>query len=110
MSAGAKHKQLMAARPAPLRHAAAAFPLTFRFRLDAERLYPRAGVRRRPDGKWLRLLWYGPALVRVDPEPLTHETRRAAVKAAQEDVHAARARFHPAGQVHLRGVGRNNHP
>lgn len=106
MTPGVKHKALMAARPAPLRHPAAEFPLTFRFRVDADHLYPRAAVRRQPDGKWLLQVWVAPEVVRRDDEPLTHDTRRAAFVAGQREVHAMRAQRHPAGQLWLRGVAK----
>ncbi len=105
----------MAQRVAPLRHPAAPFPLTFAFRVETyqrtgEGIYPRAGVRLQPDGLWLLQMWFGPDVVRVDPEPLTHISRQAAVKAAQIDTHAARSQQHPAGQIHLRGIGKAHTP
>lgn len=106
MTAGARHKQLMARRPSPLRHPAAEFPLTFKFRLASERVYPRAGVRLQPDGKWLLQVWVAPEVLRIDPDPLTHDTRLAAFVAGQREAHASRDRKHPAGQVHLRGIGK----
>lgn len=113
MSAGAKHKLLLSKHPAPKRHAAAPFPLTFKFRVDkyrtkGEGIYPRAGVRVQPDGKWLLQIWYSVDVVRIDEDQLTHDTRRAAFTAGQHAVHAARTQKHPAGQswLRLRGVAK----
>lgn len=101
MKPGTRHKELMAQQQPPLRHPAAEFPLTFLFRLNSKQLYPRAAVRLQPDGKWLLQVWVGYGEVRIDPDPLTHPTRPAAFIAGQREVHAARARKHPAGQIHL---------
>lgn len=94
MTAGAKHKQLLAANPAPLRHSRAGFPISTKTMIEKDREYPRAGVRQQHDGLWFLQLWYAPKVVRVDEEPLTYDSQ-----------HAARSRKHPAGQLHLRGVG-----
>lgn len=104
-TAGAKHKQLLAASPAPLRHSRASFPIRTKTMIEKDREYPRAGVRRQHDGLWFLQLWYAPNLVRVDEDPLTYETQFAAVTAGKREAHAVRSRKHPAGQVHLRGVG-----
>ncbi|ALV45812.1 hypothetical protein MB46_10305 [Arthrobacter alpinus] len=104
MSPGAKHKELLALNPAPLRHASAAFPIKTKTWIAKDRAYPRAAVRLQPDGKWLLQLWYTPTMVRMDKEPLTYSSRLAAVLSGQIQVHADRSRKHPAGQLHLRGV------
>lgn len=101
MTAGAKHKELMALQPPPLRHPAAPFPISTKTWVAKERAYPRAGVRLQPDGKWLMQVWYTTGLLRLDEEPLTHDTPHAAFLAAQRDVHAVRAHKNPAGQLHL---------
>lgn len=107
MSPGAKHKELLATHHArPLRHPASEFPLTFQFRLNAKALYPRAAIRLQPDGKWLLQVWVAPETMRVDPRPLTHATRLGAFLDGQRQVHAARARIHPAGQLWLRGIAK----
>lgn len=108
MSPGAKHKELMAARPAPRRHPAAEFPLTFQFRANSKVVYPRAAVRLQPDGKWLLQVWVAPEVVRNDPKPLTHDTRLAAFVAGQREVHALRTQRHPAGQLWLRGIAKDH--
>lgn len=105
MSPGEKHKELLAQMPAPLRHAAAPFPITTRTAIAKDLAYPRAGIRLQPDGKWLMQIWFAPDLVRVDPRPLTHTTRLGALRDGQRQTYAARSRAHPAGQIHLRGVG-----
>lgn len=104
-TAGARHKQLLAANLAPLRHSRAGFPISTKTMIEKDREYPRAGVRQQHDGLWFLQLWYAPKVVRVDEEPLTYDSQHAAVTAGKREVHAARSRKHPAGQLHLRGVG-----
>lgn len=87
---------------APLRHPYSAFPLSDETRIKRRLRYPRAGVRLMQDGKWLMQLWYTPVLVRKDEKEKTYESRQAAFKAGQQQIHAARATKHPAGQIQLR--------
>lgn len=101
MSAGKKHKILMAQRPAPKRHPYAAFPLRDKTMMARNLHYPRAGVRLMQDGHWLMQVWYTPIVVRKDEKELTFKCRRAAIKAGQQEIHAARALKHPAGQIQL---------
>lgn len=105
MSPGAKHKELMAAMPAPLRNAHSAFPIKAKTFLANDLEYPRAGVRQQVDGKWLLQIWYSPNAVRIDRPAKIFGTRAAAVNDGRREVHALRSRRHPAGQLHLRGTG-----
>ncbi|POH58895.1 hypothetical protein [Arthrobacter glacialis] len=106
LSPGARHKLLLAKQPEPTQHAYSAFSIRARTVIAQDLSYPRAGVRQLPDGPWLLQLWYAPDTVRTDAEPLTFSTRVAAFISGQHEVHAARDREPPAGQIHLRGVAR----
>ncbi len=46
------------------------------FDVGAERVYPRAGVRRRPDGSWLLTLWDGPDIAHELHEGSAEHTTR----------------------------------
>lgn len=106
LSPGARHKLLLAEQPEPTQHAYSAFSIRSRTVIANDLAYPRAGVRQLPDGPWLLQLWYAPDTVRIDTKPLTFTTRVAAFISGQHEVHAARDRDHPSGQIHLRGVAR----
>lgn len=107
MTPGARHKELLLAKqPAPAQHAYSAFSIRTKTFIARDLEYPRAGVRCLSDGKWLLQLWYARDMVRTDAEPLVFSTRAAAFISGQHEVHAARSRPHPAGQLHLRGVAK----
>lgn len=102
MNPGKKHKELLASQYAsPLRHPYAAFPLRDKTMIARKLSYPRAGVRLMQDGQWLMQVWYTPVVVIKDEKERTFKCRQAAIKAGQQEIHAARALKHPAGQIQL---------
>lgn len=105
-SAGARHKQLLAARPAPLRHPYSEFEISQKTAIANELRYPRAGVRQQADGKWLVLVWYAPQVVRKDDIPLTYWSRMTALQTAKDEADEARHDQLPTHQVRLHGVSR----
>lgn len=106
LTAGARHKLLLAKQPEPSQHAYSQFSIRPKTLIAKDLEYPRAGVRQLPEGDWLLQLWYAPDTVRIDAEPLTFSTRMAAFISGQHEVHAARDRDHPAGQTWLRGIAK----
>lgn len=101
-----RHQELLAAQPAALRHPYSEFPLSMKTVIDNDLCYPRAGVRRQPDGQWRVMVWYAPGVVRYDSEPLVFPSPLEAFHEARQEVHKARTAQQPAHQVHLQGVAK----
>lgn len=104
MNPETRHKALLAALPVPRCRPYSEFQLSMTTVIARDLRYPRAGVRRQANGKWLLQIWYAPKVVRHDPYPMTYTSALGAFRSGQREVHAARANQHPAGQLWLRGT------
>lgn len=106
MSPGAKHKELLAQMPTPLRHPYSEFELSMKTVIARDLCYPRAGVRRQADGKWRVMVWYAPRVVRYDEDAMVFPSPLEAFMEAREETHKARTSQHPAHQLLLQGTSK----